>query len=137
MKAANVISRFRLHHQAIIDAINQVMMNSRSYMDVKPNLRSFREALLNHYSQQNEELWNWLESSYLSDREASKMIDFLMHDLKESKVKFLIFFDKYSGEMGDMGSRSFPKEFSDFSKEIQTRLQIEEEYLFPLLEKLS
>ncbi len=137
MKAANVISRFRLHHQAIIDAINQVMMNSRSYMDVKPNLRSFREALLNHYSQQNEELWNWLESSYLSDREASKMIDFLMHDLKEAKVKFLIFFDKYSGEMGDMGSRSFPKEFSDFSKEIQTRLQIEEEYLFPLLEKLS
>jgi len=137
MKAANVISRFRLHHQAIIDAINQVMMNSRSYMDGKPNLRSFREALLNNYSQQKEELWNWLESSYLSDREASKMIDFLMHDLKEAKVKFLIFFDKYSGEMGDMGSRSFPKEFSDFSKEIQTRLQIEEEYLFPLLEKLS
>lgn len=133
----NLTQSFRVHHQAIIEAIDQVQLLSRSYLNVKPRLRVLSDAILNHLSQQNEEFWNQLKSPEPLDREAAKLIDFLIHDLKETKVKYLIFFDKYSGEMGDMGSPYFPKDLFDFSRDLQARIKIEEDYLFPLLEKLS
>ena len=68
--------------------------------------------------------------------EALKMLEFLSHDLKDIKVKFLLFSDRHSGEVLDLSARSFPKDLQDFMKEIIDRFNAEEEYLFPLIAKL-
>lgn len=39
--------------------------------------------------------------------------------------------------MADRNARSLPLDFQNFLQEIINRMNVEEEYLFPLLEKLS
>lgn len=131
-----IITRFKVRQQSIIDTLDQVQMLARSYVAAKPKIREMNEKLLAHFAGQNDELFEQLHTYHRLDRSALKMIEFLIHDLKEIKVKYLIFFEKHSGGMLDMSARTFPKDFSDFAREITTRFKIEEEYLFPLLEKI-
>ena len=88
------------------------------------------------WGRQNEEFWEQLNSFYKDNREATKMLEFLIHNLKDLKVKYLIFFDIYNDEWGHVGSKNFSKDFMNFAEEILVRIKLEEEYLFPLLEKL-
>lgn len=131
-----LIGIFRVGQQAIVGTIDEIYSVLRSYSEAKPKIRVLQQKLLAHFSRQDEDLFNELNSFYKSDRHAMKMIEFLMYNLKDIKVKFLTFFDKHSGEMDDINYRTFPRDFSEFAKEIMAYLKIEEEYLFPLLGKL-
>jgi len=129
-----IITRFKVRHQSIIDSLDQVQMLARSYVMAKPKIRELSEKLLAHFTGQNDELFEQLRQCHQLDRQALKMIEFLVHDLKDFKVRYLIFFEKHSGGMLDMSAKTFPKDLSDFARDIITRLKMEEEYLFPLLE---
>ena len=132
----DLVSEFRVGHQTIIDIIEKTQSYTRSYLQGKPNIRAMREIILKHFERENEQLYAHLQSFYHEDRAASKIIEFLVYDLKDTKIQFLVFFDKYTGEMGDMGSRNFLRDFTEFSRVIVQRIKAEEEYLFPLLAKL-
>lgn len=133
----DLIADFKTGHQAIIEAIDSIQASLRSYREVKPRIRAMQKILLDHFGRENNEFYERLRAFYSSDRQATKMIEFLAYDLKDAKIKFLTFFDKYSGEMGDMGSRNFPRDFMDFTSTIIARINVEEDQLLPLLEKLQ
>ena len=130
------IEIFKIGHEAVITAIDDVLQNLRSYLHARPKVREFNNVVLMHLSRQNKAMYDHLNEYYAQDREAQKMLEFLLHDLKDIKIKYLIFTDKHSGEMADISYRSFPKEFIAFSREIISRIKMEEEYLFPLLSEV-
>lgn len=132
---AKLIQRFRKGHRAIADVVTQIQGVVRSYARVKPLLPVLDQVLINHFECQDDELFRELLDFYREDREAVKMLEFLIYELKEFKIKYLIFSDKYPGHMADRGSRNFPKDFAELTKAIVGRLQMENEYFMPLLEK--
>ncbi len=132
----NLMAGFRTSHQGLVNNIDQIQLNLRDYLRVKPHLRELHANLLIHFNRQNKDLFDRLATLYEDDRQASKMLEFLLHDLKDLKVKYLVFYDQHSGELADTHSRNFPKNFMEFAGAILSRVKIEEEYMFPLLEKL-
>lgn len=131
-----LISGFRLSHEMLADSISQIHLSLRSYAQAKPKLRELYNNLYNHFGRQDSKLYESLSLLFVDDRPALKMLEFLTHDLKDLKIKHLIFYDQHSGEMGAGHPKSFPVEFSEFASQILARVKIEEEYLFPLIAKL-
>ena len=135
--ARSLVSELSVIHQYVIEGMNKIEEVLRSpYQQVRPSIRKIQDVLFMYFGKQDDKFFKALTQHYHSDRESIKMIEFLIHDLKEVKIKFLIFFDKYTGEMADRGSHSFPREFMQFSNEVMARIRREEDYLFPLLTKL-
>ena len=132
----NLITGFRLSHEILTDSISQIHQSLRSYNQAKPKLRDLYNNLHNHFARQDPKFYERLVLHYIDDRPATKMLEFLTHDLKDFKIKYLVFYDQHTGEMGGGHPRSFPMEFNEFSASILARVKIEEEYLFPLIEKL-
>ena len=99
-------------------------------------MQHLTEKILQHLARQDKTMMDRLVEFYRDDRAASKMLEFLIHDLKDLKVKYLVFYDLHSAELTGGRPRSFPLDFTEFAKGILSRITIEEDYLFPLLEKL-
>ena len=131
-----LVKSLRLGHNSLLHTIEQLQQVARSYNQAKPILRGLHEQLLNYFARQDQKILDQLYSFYIDDRSSYKLVEFLEHDLKDIKIKLLIFYDKHTGEVADMNARSFPLDFQKFLKEIINRMNVEEEYLFPLLEKL-
>lgn len=136
MNSEELLTSLRTSHQEIVDSIDQIQPLLRSYSPAKARIREMHKRVLDHFGRQTGKLFDELRAFYKADREALKLIEFLIHDLKDVKIKYLVFADEHSGELSDVKARSFPKDFSGFSSAILGRIKIEEEYLFPLLEKL-
>ena len=132
----DVLRKFKTSHRSILETIDQLRLTLRNYPKAKPVLRQLHQQLLTHLGRQNSTLFASLKDFYLSKREAEKLIDFLEFDLKETKVKFMVFYDEHSGAFEDSNARSFSRDFGDFSALIRGRIKMEEDYLIPLLEKL-
>jgi len=131
-----LVKSLRLGHNSLLHTIEQLQQVARSYNQAKPILRGLHEQLLNYFARQDQKILDQLYSFYIDDRSSYKLVEFLEHDLKDIKIKLLIFYDKHTGEVADMNARSFPLDFQKFLQEIINRMNVEEEYLFPLLEKL-
>ena len=131
-----LITGFRLSHDMLTDSISQLQLSLRSYAQDKPKLRELYDNLHNHFARQDQKFYERLSLFFVEDRPTVKMLEFLTHDLKDLKIKYLVFYDHHSGEMGVGHPRSFPLEFNEFSAHILARIKIEEEYLFPLIAKL-
>jgi len=134
--ATQVVTTLEQGHQAIKEAISAIQVVARSYPAARPRIRELQSVLLTHLGRQDRKLQERLARHYRDGREQTKMLEFLQHDLKEIKVQFLVFFDKYTGELTDFGGNTFPKDFSVFTGTILDRIRIEEEYLFPLVRAL-
>lgn len=131
-----LVENFRSAHTAILSSIDQLLMVCRSYPQAKPLLRALHEKVLSHLGRQDKEMMEKLAAAFGDTRETAKLLEFLTHNLKETKINFLIFYDNHSGEMADVNARSFPKDFQAFADQMITRIKLEEEYLFPLLKEL-
>jgi hypothetical protein len=129
-----LIESFRRAHEEILMIINHITGLTRSYPHARSRLPELEERLLAHLGRQDRNFYQKLSDHYLLQKEQVKMIEFLVHDLKETKIKFLIFFEKHAVQSGNMvGAGFFPKDFTDFKDTIVNRLKMEEEYLLPLL----
>lgn len=131
-----LIESFRLGHHSILRSLDEIQRVARQYNQTKPLLRNLHEKIIEHLARQDARMMKQLADFYHEDREVTKMLEFLAHDLKDIKVRFLLFYDKHSGEVLDLNSRSFPRDIQDFTQELSDRFSAEEEYLFPLLAKL-
>lgn len=136
MSAQDLISHFKQSHQAIVNEIDLIQSSAKSYAAIKPHIRDICKILMEHFGRQNSVFFDRLSSFYTADRPCAKIIEFLVYDTKDIKIKVLIFFDKYSGEMGDRGSRTFSKDFTQLAKDVLGRIKTEEEQLLPLLAKM-
>lgn len=131
-----LVDSLRQGQRSILHSLDEIQRVSRLYNQAKPLLRSLHEKIVEHLARQDAKMMSQLADFYHEDREASKMLEFLAHDLKDIKVRFLIFYDKHSGEVLDLNARSFPKDIQDFTQELVGRFNAEEEYLFPLIRRL-
>ena len=134
--AKTLITGLKVSHQMLIEAISQIQLCLRSYAQTKPKLRDFYNVLLNHFSCQDHKFYDRLALHYVDDRQSTKMLEFIIHDFKDLKVRYLVFYDLHSAEMTGGHPRSFPIDFTEFSTHVLGRIKVEEDYLFPLLEKL-
>ena len=132
----DVIRKIKTAHRSILETIDQLQINLRNYHQAKPMIRELHLKLMAHFGQQDHSLFVPLKDYYSKERTSVKMIEFLEFDLREIKVRLLVFYDQHSGELGDTNASSFPRDFADFSGLILGRISMEEKYLIPLLEKL-
>ena len=124
-------------HKAILENLDQIQYSTHNYPEAKPKLRALQEILLSHFSKQNVKVLNELVDSFKGDREADKMLEFLKVDLKDMGIKTLIFFDEHRADMVDVKPGRFPQDFFQFAQDLKVRINIEHEYLFPLLERMK
>ena len=134
---ANFLNQLSLAHESLADAIGNLQPVLRSYHEAKPRLRELEKRLFLFFGKEDKAFFDALYEFFKEDRPSTKMIDFLVHDLKELKISCLTFFDQHSGELADMHARNFPKDFSIFADQIAGRIKIEQEHLFPLLAKTT
>ena len=131
------VNSFRLSHEAILDVVSQLQALTRSYLQAKPLLLDLRERLLAYFNRQDQEFYQNLRNFFAEDRPAVKILEFLELDLKDVKIQYLIFFEKHSGEMGDVNSRNFVKDYREFSNVLLARVKTEENHLLPLLGRME
>lgn len=131
MDNKEIIVTFHLAHDAILGVLVQVQ-SVRAYPQARRNLRELQEQIFPHLKRQDEILKR-LAAHYAGQRDQSKIIEFLVYELKELRIKSLIFFDTYETAAGEVAARNFSKEFLEFSRAVVNRLKMEEDYLLPLL----
>lgn len=132
-----LIESFVKGHQMILSNIGRAQQNIRSYNQAYKDINELSEVLLTHWERQSEQFFILLKNFYKEDRESLKMLEFLIYDLKEIKISYLVFADKYIKKNGCAQERSFPKDFDSFCRSVISRLNIEEEYLLPLMKKIA
>lgn len=131
------INRSSKTHQLILNLISQIQQVIRFYSQSRAPLTELSEVLLIHWGYQRDEFYQVLFDYYSSEREKMKTLEFLVHDLKETKIEYLTFYEQYLDIQHRHKERSFPKDFLSFSKIIMNRNTMEEEYLFPLIKYYS
>jgi len=131
------INSFRLSHEAILSVVAQIQPLTRSYIVVKPLLVELRERIALYFNRQDKEFYDELRIFFAEERSVIKILDFIELDLKDFKIKFLIFFEKHTGEMGAINSRNFLKEHREFTGAIMARLKLEEDHLLPLVGRIA
>ena len=137
MNATQLLALFKRGHDQLVQTICEVQLVQRDYAQAKPKIQDLYRVLLEHVSRQDQDFYNHLQQSWGGDRPTVKLLEFLVHDLKELRIAYLTFMDKHTAELADQHPQNFPKDFSNFSQQILTRIKVEEEYLFPLLEKIN
>lgn len=128
--SADILAHFKREHEGILHALDGVLGRVRSCPQAP--LQELSQGLFAHFEKQGKDFYQKLLERHPSDR----MIEFLSHDLKDLKIKCLVFFETHGASPGNkVRAGSFPKEFMELKDAVVNRLKIEEEYLFPLLEQ--
>lgn len=135
-KPSDIVQSFHRGHEQILGTVARLQPLTHAYLQAKPLLRDLQGELSSHFERQNNKMFDDLNIFLAEDRPGLKILEFLAHDLKDIKIKFLLFFDMHSGEMGDVSARNFPRDFREFSDEVIRRVHAEEEYLLPFLKRL-
>lgn len=136
MDAAKKLKQLRASHRSLRHAVLQLQDYVRAYSRARLFFGEFEQRFLNYCDLQDRAFYSELEDRYAGNREKLKMIEFLLYDLKDTRIAYLAFIEKHPTQTNQSGARSFPLDFTAVSGRILARLQVEEEYLFPLLEGL-
>ncbi len=118
-------------------ALQNIQAHVRDAFEARKYLAGLNDTLQAHWEKQGEAFYAQLSADYAGDTQACKMLEFLLCDLKDLKISYLNFMDRYDGLWQKPQARRFPVEFNDLARQIITRVKIEEEYLLPLIEKKS
>lgn len=131
----SLVVQLKENHLALIEYIDQVHQNIRHYPDAKPKLKQLEIALLSHFEKQKKDFYSSLKEFCALSREKFKLLEFLETDLKDLKIKLLIFSDEHPAGMGDVRPKRIVQDFEQFSQEIIGRIHHERKYLLPILEE--
>ena len=131
------LADLRRNHQSLAATVEGIRADIRAYPRVRHKIPLLYGQLAEHLRWQDARFFDALRRISENDRETLKIIEFLFYELKEVKIAAVDFMEKYGEAAGNAVSRQFPKEFADFAAAIEGRLQMEAEYLFPLLEGME
>jgi len=126
----------RAHH-AVLLSVSQIQSVVRSYSSARALLGGLGEQLLAFLGVEDEEFFRSLRDLLSEDRPALKMLEFLELDLKDLKIKYLVFYDRYTNIPTGNEDRIFLRDYREFSAAIVARVNLESEYLFPLLQRVA
>ena len=133
----DTLSRFRKSHVELLGACEDVAGFARQYEKAKPAIHRLRDILFQHFTLQKSDLFETLRLSDDLNREEARMLESLQVDLRNLKITAIEFFDQYPADMGDIHPVAFPSRFQQFFHDIQARINLEEQYLIPLIRKVK
>jgi hypothetical protein len=136
VNADALILRLQKSHRAVVRSISEIQPYLRRFPEVRPRLMILEEQLLLHWSLQDVGLWEKLQANASLQGAQEKMVDFLIQDLKEMKIKHFSFFEKYGSDAKQGSTYQLTQHFTEFIRAIMARFQMEEEYLLPMLRDL-
>jgi hypothetical protein len=116
-------------------AIGEIQPSLRCPSQIQPNLFVLGQQLVLHWRLLDTDFWAELLKNAAVRPAQGKMLDFLIQDLKEVKVKHFSFFEKHAAEPGP-GLYPLIRDFTEFVRAVMDRFQLEEEYLLPILRDL-
>jgi hypothetical protein len=126
---------FRLAHETILSSLQNIQSRARAFPEARKYFPDLTEALNLHLERQGDPFYPGLEAFFSDNRKALVIITFFKKDLKEVKVAYLMFQEKYAtGCPRPIDIRRFPLDLSQFFGLLRSRIIAEEEYLLPLLD---
>ena len=129
-------AKLQKNHRLILGCLDEIYQSMRSYNQIKPVLRTFQNILLSHFGEQNKDFFDRIRPTLDGDREKMKILEFLIYNLDDIKIKTLAFLDEYPADISDTHPHNFPQNFMEYSEEVRVRLKLEEDYLFGFLSEL-
>ena len=131
------ITNLKVSQHGLIISVDEIQQSRAAYFEIKNLLRDLQKKLFSHFALQDQDFYKELSETFAQDREKSKLIEFLIHDLKDIKVNMLIFFDQHPADMGDVREVNFRRDFADFAHRLTARLASERDCLMPLLAEMD
>ncbi|HQP11527.1 MAG TPA: hypothetical protein PK470_02080 [Candidatus Omnitrophota bacterium] len=126
---------FRLVHEALLIPMQNIQAQSRVFPEARKHFQDFSSAFIVYLTRQNDAFYSRLVTRCVADRGALAKIAFFREDLKEIKVAFFMFKEKYiAGVPRPLDIRRFPLESARFFDLVRARIKAEEECLLPLMD---
>ena len=120
-------------HQLILEAIDETKPFLSSPASAKIKMQALFLYLSKHLSRQDEMFLNELKLLGQSGVISLNMVDFLIQDLKDLKVRMFIFSEQYLQGVIVKKEPNFARDYSELTKDIIARLYVERNYLLPFL----
>lgn len=131
------LSNIQFSHIALLDSLQDIRFFVRNYQQVKPKLLDLQEKMFRHFNLQPADLYTALNEFNVGRREDLKILEFLDVDLKDLKVKTLVFFDQHRADQLDNKPGNFIADFNAFAAAVTARIKAEEKYLIPLIQNFQ
>ena len=110
------LHQFSLAHGSLLEALDRIQSVTRSHGEAQIRLRELEKRLFLFFGKEDKDFFDALYAFYQEDRPSTRMIDFLVHDLKDLKIQFLTFFEQHALEATALHARSFPKDFAEIGR---------------------
>lgn len=110
-------------HEMILDQV----LKCRSDRKLQENLQQFKileDIVITHLSNQTPRLYQALGEHLQNEKSRLKILEYLVFDLKDLKIKLLNFMDAPAAK------------YSEFKNDLITRVTIEQERMIPLIESI-
>ena len=130
-------TKLKLSHESLLKVMDEIKSVVRNYGQVKPRLADLYDFLLKHFSLQGKPLYESMERFSAKDHAQAKMLEFLQQNLVEIKVRALTFMDAHPATATDIHAGNFISDFNQISVEILARIRSEQQYLIPMISRLT
>lgn len=120
-------------HEAIYRSLDITRLHNRSYAQIKPAVRDLQDHLLSHLKYSKQDTFTELKDFFQKDHHALKILESLEFHAKNFRIQVFMFFEEFPADLRDQKPVNFWGKFQVFSQETVAYLNIEKEYLFPLL----
>ena len=130
-EGARRIERLRRGQEQILKAVARIQALPRSHAPSEPLLAALGQCLLTHWGEQDEEFFQSLAGRHAARPDRVKILEFLALDLREQKIRYLAMSEEFE-QPGPAGPAR-RRELREFLRGVIERLNMEEDYLIPLL----
>lgn len=131
------VDKLRKGHQAILLTISRIQQLARSFPQAQAAFSELDDELLAHWRQYNQAFFDQIIKNFEGDREVLKMLEFFQHDIRDVKIQYVTIREACEGSPNEVSVRNFPKDFKAFSEVLVRHIEMEEEYIFPIWEKMA
>ena len=125
------IARLRRGQEQILKVVGRIQALPRSQPPTEPLLAALGESLLAHWGEQDEAFFQLLSARHAGRPDRVKILEFFSLDLQEQKIRYLTMQERFE-RPGPAGPGRL-RELREFLRGIIERINMEEDYLIPLL----
>lgn len=131
-----LIEQLRRQRESILRSLLRLRSLAHHYREARKWTGGCREEVYLYLGRQGDAFYDHLREYYKENRPALKIIEFLIQDLKELKVKSFIFFEKYGADNPLEQGRHFVRDLREYQQTVEDRFRAEDDYLNPILQRI-
>lgn len=130
-----LISKFHHEHEKLVEHIGEIQkameLGTLGKSRVKELLKSFKMELLGHFMEEDIKLYWYLKEYYKEDQLSFSVVKEFEDSIKKIQKDVMHFFDHYSMDNVEL-DEEFKTIFHTIVEELSSRIEAEEENLYPL-----